>query len=1003
MARNKVLWAVGGAIIVCLLIGGITFFWQARSIPPISEQVPQNYSHLYVQIAYPLPRSSWPLNSFIPIQVEAQAEEEITQIQLFINDIPLEPQNASSTNFSGAWMWQPGVAGDFIVVAKAVTGSGKTSLSEPLRITAIEEGFTISPIKVQGGETLESIAQEKGISLEQVEQSNPGVDLKLPLQPSQQIFLPNPPAPVVDTGVQFIPALSIDVIPEENGVPPMPDDSPPPEESSKPKTNFWDNFKFWLELKGTEDGTEDDPKYPPNTPKLEGDFKNCDVELRILGSFTDPSDPLAVKMQEDGFFVYRSRDSGATERIFTIPPVHKVADIKNLNFTDPDQYGTLVYSVSAFNVLGEATSDPVTIVLDPGLCSAPSRAGANEISMENGDLILPLHMDTAYLYLQTNGAQAVRIPGGDRTFLPGSGIRFNIYDYLDSLIYQLQEPDLDLHMEVWGWQGGKLTFAGEFNTTIHRSVITICSIEGIGSCTNGNGEWMGWLTLPEDRPLKDLKYEVHWQTTNMTTADSIYIQLAAAPFTGNGFSGTSNLLYAWDMDADDKTEGVFELWLGHILYPDPPNTDLGWGKPSTAPLDYTTNGFLGEPVGKPFTLYLRMQPHLEMSGYSHTSNIVPLVYKNSLPPPGDLPPLASEFSSMYDVQILEDQYKPPDFYVPAMWGCVVIDEDPTGQYAAGQIVCPGKMPPHDDCEDTPITLCLLEGMANSLGFLYDQFAFAYETYKSIIITGLQDLIPECNNSGVCKDAIHKGVDYGASYVTGLPEDMPKSEELIADTIAKTIVESAAEAEKSYTGEDISAIELFCDHVVDCEEEISNYIEVELKKAKSLASQPACINGYEAYFHGQQPACLDPSILLHPAPGSDDYAAAIVVRVTRRNTPEALAGERSNEDKYSIVVSVDGETFDQASQTTLTGSLYEQGQISIPWLEPGESIDLPVPLALLGKDAYETRILYFNGISHMKAVESCYSSNSTWDWVPCEGGGLDTWDFENPKMLEAVEP
>jgi hypothetical protein len=105
---------------------------------------------------------------------------------------------------------------------------------------------------------------------------------------------------------------------------------------------------------------------------------------------------------------------------------------------------------------------------------------------------------------------------------------------------------------------------------------------------------------------------------------------------------------------------------------------------------------------------------------------------------------------------------------------VIIDEDPTGQFTKDQPVCPGKIPPHDDCEGKNELLCLVEGFGDALGFLYDTFAQGYETYKSELAKGISSLLPGCSDSDGdwCKKAIKKGVDYGASYLTGLPPTMP---------------------------------------------------------------------------------------------------------------------------------------------------------------------------------------------------------------------------------------
>jgi hypothetical protein len=50
-----------------------------------------------------------------------------------------------------------------------------------------------------------------------------------------------------------------------------------------------------------------------------------------------------MNQNEDGFFVYRSRDGSRFERIHTIPPIHDFNDDANSDFTDPNQYGNLTY------------------------------------------------------------------------------------------------------------------------------------------------------------------------------------------------------------------------------------------------------------------------------------------------------------------------------------------------------------------------------------------------------------------------------------------------------------------------------------------------------------------------------------------------------------------------------------------------------------------------------------------------------------------------------------
>jgi hypothetical protein len=659
-----------------------------------------------------------------------------------------------------------------------------------------------------------------------------------------------------------------------------------------------------------------------------------------------------------------------------------------MNYVDANQWGNLMYYASAFNVLGESSSDPVVVPLDEVNCqsNAPGSDNSNQVTMQNGDLILPYNLDMAYLYLQINGGQGVRIPEGNRSFLPGSGMKFNIYDYLNSRIDEIQEPDLALNMEVWG---GGLLYAGSFSTMVHRTILTICSVEGEGGCTGGGGgRWVSTINIPAEKPMSELVYELRWRVTSLSPTDGLYMQLASGEFFGDYYNQVHGLISAYDVSGKGA-EGVFSLPLGYLLYPDPihPAGEMLWGGPGHL-FDFTTNGFIGTPPGESFSLSMRVNPHLEMSGLNLLSNQVHMLY-NSPPPPSELPPLASTFPSIYDVQILQETYQAPQFLDEVRWGCVIIDEDPTGTFTVGQEVCPGKYVPTNDCDGTPEALCLLKGLGNAIGFVYDFFVTAYEVYKGEIAKGIIYIIPNCSDSSDCKSLVKQGVDYGVSYVTGLPPSLPKSGELIGDSIGETIVNSAQEYEKSLTGYDYSAIEAFCSNVVDCKQEISDQVASQIEQTQSLASQAACINGYEAYFHG------------HAAPNSGNYSGAVVVRVTRKLTQESMDALFSDKDNYQLFVTSTAEDLANGS----IDELYLPGQIPIPWIEPAQSIDLPIPLRLIGNNGIYTQARFFGRTTHMKAQESCYSSGSSWDWVLCLGGGLDTWDFANPvssaEMIEQI--
>jgi hypothetical protein len=163
-----------------------------------------------------------------------------------------------------------------------------------------------------------------------------------------------------------------------------------------------------------------------------------------------------------------------------------------------------------------------------------------------------------------------------------------------------------------------------------------------------------------------------------------------------------------------------------------------------------------------------------------------------------------------------------------------------------------------------------------------------------------------------------------------------------------------------------------------------------------------------------------------------------VRITRKNTPESVSAKSADvKDKVKILLNVNGENsarmgyyassckyIDQMTvdmlpdptrpddlanfwyhylgDQTMSGPLYDPVEFTVPWLEPGESIDIPVKLKqLTGVHpgncimTADIQYLFYRGTSHMAADEYCYSSGSSVPWVPCTNGGSDRWDFANP--------
>lgn len=1029
--------------------------------PKITDQIEPGSHALHVALKTGVDHTQWPMNSHIPLAIKVESNHPIQSVELYINNtlfesVSLSPETSSNT-YVETWHWQPGTTGQFILIAHATDTSGFTGISQPVVLEAMEAVSSLSPVESSSGQTLAELAQTFVIPLEDLQAANPGItDTGSVIPEDEPVFIPNPPEPV--TNPHIIPGYTLPepdlALPPEFGVETgqlieldFPSIEPIPEggETDPPPISQKDNFSFWLknllakpktDLSGvtpppgsdTPTDTADDnapgnASYPPNPPTTFADFAGCDVKIRFNAiNYTDPSDPSFIGANEDGFFLYRSRDGKPFERIAAWPKIVTYADAKNYEngFVDAKQYGTLTYYTAAFDEESEVPGNPVIIPLDPVNCRKPSRGlGTNsEVELDkDGNLVLPFSMDLAYFYIQrvvdNARTQAWRVPEGNRNFLPDSGVKFNLYTYLDTIPELRQEADLVLELHLWGWSGGELVHAGDFLISLHRSILLVCSVEGAGGCTGGGGgEWLPEIILSNTKPVSEQAYEVMWKTTNLSPVKDLCYQLAAGPwgeaFWDSGYPISSGCMSVKKGDYG----GVFLYEIGKILYRPGESKFAGpWGK-YMDPWYYDSNWFTYDIApGMPFTLYMRAYPRHELTGLNRFANTAVMHY-NTAPLPSELPPLASNLSSIFDVEILENTYVPPNFEVMADWGCVIVEEDPTGTYQPGQKVCPPLMSEHtDDCEGKNEVHCLADAMYDQAMDAYDQMLWVWDLWKTEVAKWLSATLgPWCYNSQECRDLNKKALEYIIQYYTGIPANPPASDELIADSAAEWIVSSAVELEKYYTGQDVSAIEALCE-IEKCEEKIKEKLKEELKSQRSQASQPACINSYQAYFNGKKAMCLDPSIIVHPAAGGGNYPAMVGVRITRKVDIASQGVKESDIGQYLLDISVNTEN--QYNNDAINGPIYYQTRLKFPWIEPGESFvmttnlmpcayDLNLPGCTGGINYYGFEALYFGGTSHMKAVEMCYSTGSSWEWVPCTNGGSDSWDFINPPDKATLE-
>ena len=1023
--KKKWLWP---ALIIIFLVGLAGLFllgrWGLGQIPSVEEQLPPGSNQIRVQLLHPENQSGFPFNHPIPVQIFLESTRPVTAVALYVNSTLydtylLTEDQVGNTQHLTPWLWQPGTAGKFILVARAVDASGGIGISDPVLVEAGPAITTGSPLLIEEGQSWEEIALRVDLPLADIQGANPTLDIGEPPPAGSQVLIPNPPLPVKNPSI--IPAFDpADPMPEFAGDIPI---IPEVEAESLPQWRWIDDARFFLKnLFQNEPADESlepadviEPpslKLPP-APQIFGKvFDDCTVLVYPQPIFGP---------EEEGYFIYRSRDGGEFERIATLPPWTDGSLNGSLNLYDEDQFGTVTYYAATFNLYGESPGEPISFPLDNLNCPGGAPQGNVPIIDQNGDLTLPYDLDAAYLYLQINDSQAIRVPGGDRMFLPGSGEKFNLDRYLNGLVDDLESPDLQIHMEVWGWQGGTLVYAGELDRNIHRTLLQVCSSVGEGGCTASGsfGKWVGAGTIIGNNiiPLDQQKYELRWRSTALSETWKVCLAVVEGDFTGPAFSDRLHTVlkvcyFPKDLPGAyvDENEGIFLLDLGEVLYPE--------GQPKYPPYsgggaDYQDPDFKNDfPMGDPFSLAIRVTTVMDDSAYTSVSNTV---YMDHMTTHDDqtLPPLESQLPSLYNIDILEDSYQPQTYEIRSKWACVIIDQDPSGWFSPGEEVCPlteVNCGVNLQCEDP--------GFWGMLAAGWDMVVGAIEDAKDFIATAIIDTIPYCDDSDACKDVVNSAVDYAVTYATGLPPNLPDSDEAVAEAVTLMVMEELA-----YLSDEETA-EFICGD--DCQDEIKAQIKSRMQNAQYFYSQAGCYDLADHY--GYFPICFQPPTIVHPVPGSGTFPGFVMVRVTRKTTPESLEAMQVVGGQIRLQVAVDGVNdsrigeyrnncvyTDNVTQPPdsgghyspfpnepLEGPLYKLVQLDIPWLQPGQSVDIPVKLEPLRNPSAsgcikytESQYLFYGGMSTMVATEVCYSPLSSQPWVPCTSGGTDTWSYDNP--------
>ena len=362
-------------------------------------------------------------------------------------------------------------------------------------------------------------------------------------------------------------------------------------------------------------------------------------------------------------------------------------------------------------------------------------------------------------------------------------------------------------------------------------------------------------------------------------------------------------------------------------------------------------------------------------------------------------PFTPFYPDIYDIQFLEETYKPVIPADPQLWGCVEFLE-PWNGFQAGDGACPSPIPA-DPCADQFSWSC----MAALWDLTVEQYNSAIDEATGWLASQVAVVIPFCNDT--CTGLLQSGFKMAISYVTGIPPNLPNSGSMLemgidiaADYVFDDIIPAELGKSDIYNNLSDEAKLAFSTGKDQLKGEFKSKMKdwlVESKRARSGHIPVTCQYPDVAKSHGKLPVCIDPNIAWQPLAGSEITPPSIQVKITRKPLDQnnnygtdstkvgpadgkhyslKISSATTNTYRVGTIIPMYGgyvENYNTASCTCthtdsnsdmkycdttwawkpcwfvveqpLKARPYKELELPIPWMEPGEStimtIDLPL--------------------------------------------------------------
>ncbi len=1047
--RPRWLLPVSLVVLVAVLAGSAGAF-QASRIPAVGQQVPPNATPLVVTLDTPANGATYPADALIPVRAKAAAYRPVTALELWVDGALVKRQEAPArfgqTALEALWNWQPPGEGTHTLLARAIDAAGAIGQSAVARVEVAAAAGASALVVAGQGDTLEGLAQEAGVTPEELAAENPGLDPDTPLQPGDEVYIPQEPPPAPPEGAT----------PTPTPVPPAPLPLAP---GTLGRVGFW-----------IENQVSPAPE-PPGAPTVKASVQGCDIHLAVTDTASD----------EQGFFIYRLEPNASSFQRIAVLGAN--ASNQPFQYVDQQVSGHVEYYAAAFNSAGEAPGNVCGADANAFQCLSSSPwhtlpLPVGYVRIKDGRLIVTEPYDRVYYYLSVDGGLWARVPAAPDAFIPpmsdakalqwAQGLagdaaaeitdaivhdKARVFDLLAPLqgLPALQASHT-LELELWGWAGDSLVHLGNYTRSGVQLQAGPAQLQGLsplpssetdlwmcghaGSCTEGLG-WTNEVLVPWSD--EDQARQFRWATDSQQAQGAVWQVTLKKPL-GSTFDPAPEGLVASGTQAGKG--GSFSIDFaqvgGHILplaAAETPTLALAKIGGLSSGLEAISLVFgdqlksaglqLAQLPEASITFYVRVTPMDGNQPAGKPSQPMVVHYGTK---PDEKSPFVPPPPTIHDVEIVG--FEPVEFAC-LRWGCTEIVRNdyyglPCGSggdaclawrnVPIGKVLCPkgwkgvGEKPWYEQLWD------FVSGIADVAGQ-------AYSVYKEGFVTSVAMTTPLC--VGACKDMLRVGVDASLASI-GVPAELPS-----LATLSGTDQDYMVGFLAQQVGTD-------CTEDSACRAAINAGIKQMVQKASEGGTNTACVDAATAHDHGVEPMCLPAGVVGRPATGSEFQPARVLVKITRRAdspvVPDAdyekyrlhvYAGATNGQELVgkSVTVPVNSMTThggldcaypdrtELLIEAPLDAAPFAPASVQVPRLKPGESAIVPVQMDIVpywlpghqeliekagGVVCYDDwSYLYFGGTLTVSAAVDCVTQIGQ-GWVNCTNGNkVDSKQYALP--------